>query len=92
MITWDESKRQANLRRHGIDFAGCETVFDHPVITREDDREAYSEQRINLLGWLDGQIVHMTYTERGDALRVISLRQATTHEARYYQKAVSGDP
>ena len=92
MITWDESKRQANLRRHGIDFAGCEAVFDHPVITREDDREAYSEQRINLLGWLDGQIVHMTYTERGDALRVISLRQATTHEARYYQKAVSGDP
>lgn len=30
------------------------------------DRVAYCEQRINLLGWLRGTIVHMTYTERGD--------------------------
>ena len=92
VITWDESKRQANLRQHGLDFVGCEVVFDYPVITRDDDREAYGEQRINLLGWLDGRIVHMTYTECEDALRIISLRQATTHEARYYQKALSKHP
>ena len=89
MVTWDESKRQANIRQHGLDFVGCEAVFDYPVVTREDDRQAYGEQRTNLIGWLNGQIVHLTYTERGDALRVISLRQATIHEARYYQKTIS---
>ncbi len=42
------------------------------------------EVRINLLGLLDAQVVHMTYTERGDLVHVISLRRATKHEARYF--------
>ena len=66
MPTWDESKRLRNIKTHGLDFKGCEAVFDGPVVTWEDVREAYGEHRINLLGWLDGIVVHMTYTERGD--------------------------
>jgi uncharacterized protein len=62
---------------------GCDSVFDGSVITREDDRLAYGEQRINLIGLLAGQVVHITYTERGDDLHVISLRKATRYEARY---------
>jgi uncharacterized DUF497 family protein len=89
VVTWDEQKRLTNLDRHGLDFEGCEAVFDHPVVTDEDSRLAYGEQRINLLGWLQGRIVHMTYTERGDDLHVISLREATKNEARYYFKIVS---
>lgn len=89
MATWDEPKRQANLHRHGLDFEGCEAVFDWPVVTAEDAREAYGEQRINLLGWLDGRVVHMTYTERGEELHVFSLREATKYEARYYFEVVS---
>lgn len=84
MLTWDDAKRKRNIKEHGFDFADCETVFDAPVITQEDDRLAYGEQRINLIGMLAGQVVHMTYTERGDDLHVISLRKATKHEARYY--------
>jgi uncharacterized DUF497 family protein len=90
VVTWDERKRQANRRRHGLDFEGCEAVFDSPVVTNEDSRSAYGEQRINLLGWLRGKVVHMTYTERGEILQVISLREATQHEARYYFKVLSG--
>jgi uncharacterized DUF497 family protein len=67
-------------------------VFDGPIVTIEDSREAYGEQRINLLGWLHGRVVHMTYTERGEELHVISLREATTHEARYYFETVSQEP
>jgi len=89
VVTWDDRKRQANLRHHGLDFEGCEAVFDGPVVTAEDSRRAYGEQRINLLGWLQDRVVHMTYTERGETLRVISLREATKHEARYYFQAVS---
>jgi uncharacterized protein len=92
VATWDERKRQANLRNHGLDFDGCEAVFDHPVVTVDDWRRAYGEQRINLLGWLDGLIVHMTYTERGENLHVISLREATNHETRYYFKVLSHKP
>ena len=84
MLTWDEPKRRRNLKDHGLDFSDCESVFDGPIMTREDDRLAYGEQRINLLGLLAGQVVHMTYTERTEDLHVISLRKATKHEARCY--------
>jgi uncharacterized DUF497 family protein len=92
VVTWDGQKRLANLRHHGLDFEGCEAVFDAPVVTVEDSRTAYGEQRINLLGWLHGRVVHMTYTERGENLHVISLREASKHEARYYFKVVSQEP
>ena len=46
--------------------------------------------RINLLSWLDGTVVHLTYTERGDDLHIISLRKAEKHEIRRYAQEVSG--
>ncbi|MCL2829857.1 MAG: BrnT family toxin [Betaproteobacteria bacterium] len=89
MITYDEDKRRANLRKHGLDFAGADTIFDHPVVSVEDDRESYGEKRINVLGFLDGEIVFLTYTERGEDFRAISLRKATRHEIRHYAKSIS---
>ena len=89
MPTWDKPKRLRNIRVHGLDFEGCEAVFDGPVVTWDDDRKAYVEQRINLLGWLNGIVVHMTYTERGDEPHIISLRRAEKHEIRRFAKEVS---
>ena len=43
-----------------------------------------------MLGWLDGIVVHMTYTERGDEPHIISLRKAVKHEIRRYAKETSG--
>lgn len=90
MPTWDEAKRLRNIKTHGLDFAGCEAVVQGPVLTWDDDRQAYGELRINLLGWLDGTVVHLTYTERGDDLHIISLRKAEKHEIRPYAQEVSG--
>lgn len=90
MPTWDEPKRLRNIKARSLDFLGCEAVFDFPVVTWEDDREDYGEQRINLLGWLNGIVVHMTYTERGDEPHIISLRKADKHEIRRYAKEISG--
>ena len=89
MITWHESKRQRNIREHGLDFVGCDAVFDSPVVAWDDDRKAYCELRINLLGFLNGIVVHLTYTERGDDLHVISLRKAEKHEIRYFAQELS---
>ena len=90
MPTWDEPKRIRNIRDHKLDFVGCEAVFDGPVVTWEDARVAYGEQRTNLLGWLNGIVVHMTYTERSDEPHIISLRKAEKHEIRRYAKETSG--
>ncbi len=89
MVTWDETKRQCNISKHQLDFKGCESIFDYPVVSWDDDREAYGELRMNLLGWLDGIVVQITYTESGDNIQVISLRKAEKHEIRKYQTAIS---
>jgi uncharacterized protein len=50
MITWDEAKRQGNIRKHRIDLADLEPVFDSPMVTVEDDREVFGELRLQSLG------------------------------------------
>jgi len=86
MLIWDERKRRANIAKHGYDFVGVEAILDASVVSWEDAREAYGEQRICLLGWLRGQIVHLTYVDEGECIRVISLRKAEKHEIRHYEK------
>ena len=44
MFVWDEAKRQAHLRKHGIDFARAEQIFGGITLTAEDNREAYGER------------------------------------------------
>lgn len=84
-ITFDPAKRQANLAKHGIDFADCETVFDYPMLSTEDDRAAYGEQRIRSLGLLAGRVVMLVWTARDDdCAHLITCRFATKHETRTY--------
>jgi uncharacterized protein len=84
MFTWDEAKRRANLRKHGIDFVDAPKIFQGLTFTAEDDRKPYGERRFLTLGLLEDQIVSVTHTERGDEIRIISIRKATKHEARFY--------
>ena len=65
---WNEAKRRANLRKHGI---------------------AYGERRFLTLGLLEDQLVSVTHTERGDDIRIISIRRATKHEACFYFSQVA---
>lgn len=86
MITWDESKRLANLTKHGLDFVGAEAIFDEFTLVFEDDRVAYGEARYFALGMKAGRVVALVYTERGAQVRLISLRKATNREQQRYFK------
>ena len=80
-FTWRASKRQTNLKDHGLDFADASQVFDGATYTFEDDRFAYGEQRFVTLGLLQGIPVSIVHTETDDAIHIISFRKATTREA-----------
>jgi uncharacterized DUF497 family protein len=84
MITFDEAKRQANIKMHGLDFIGCDAIWDNFTITREDKRHVYGEKRLVTFELLKGDVVVLVYTERGDTPHIISLRKAEKYEARYY--------
>ncbi len=84
MITWDEDKRLKNIAKHGIDFVGAEVILDHPMLTREDDREHYGEQRLQSLALLEGRVVFVVWTERESGAHIISIRKAERHERKIY--------
>ena len=86
MTTWDEAKRRRNINDRGLDFAGCEAIWDNFTITREDIRQAYGEKRLVTFGMLKGDAVVMVHTERRAGSHIISLRKAEKHEERYYFK------
>jgi uncharacterized DUF497 family protein len=77
---WHEPKRQANLKKHGIDFADAERVFAGPTFTFEDDRADYGEQRWITLGLLGMRVMVIVHTETEDEIRVISMREADNDE------------
>ena len=54
-FTWDKNKCQANIKKHGLDFADAPIVFDGATFTFEDDRFPYAEQRFITIGILHGR-------------------------------------
>ena len=89
MFIWDETKRSANLRKHGIDFMDAERIFGGFTLTAEDAQKAYGERRFLTLGLLADQVVSVVHTERDDDVRIISIRKATKHEALFYFSQVA---
>jgi len=84
---WDDEKATGNLRDHGLAFHEAIQAFrDLFAVERIDAREDYGEERINLVGLCNGTLVHLTYTERGDRIRIISARRAERHEQDDYYR------
>jgi len=90
MNTWDEAKRWRNLSDHGIDLAGLEGFFNGDLLTREDTRLAYGEQRLQSIGVFNGVALFVVWTprgEHGDTPHLISARKAASHEEKaWYQR------
>ena len=84
LFTWHESKRQLNLKKHGLDFEDGESVFNGPTSTLEDKRDYRGEQRFNTTGLLGVLVVVITHTETDDEIHIISMREAEKHETRQF--------
>lgn len=84
---WNESKRQSNLRKHGVDFADAvEVIFDELAITIEDP-DHHDEQRFITIG-TDTKtrvlVVVYAYREK-NTIRMISARKADRQERQQYE-------
>ena len=79
-FTWHEPKRQANLKKHGVDFATAERVFAGPTFTFEDAREDYGERRWVTVGLSGRKVMVIVHTETDDEIHVLSMREADNDE------------
>lgn len=85
-IDYDSVKSQRNVETRGLSFEQV-YQFEFATATFEvDDRADYGEMRINSIGYIGQRLHHLTYTLRGDVLRVISLRKANPREIKHYAK------
>ena len=88
---WDDKKNQLNFRKHGISFDLAMMVFldDNRIEYYDDAHSDPYEDRYIAIGMVRGHItvIYVVYTERGDTLRIISARKATTmEEEAYYER------
>lgn len=83
---WDPRKNKRNIRKHGIDFKDSRIIFDGPFLKIRDNRKHYGEERWIVIGRLDGAIVVVACTYRGEKIRIISIRGATEREKKKFQK------
>lgn len=80
---WDDRKAASNLRKHKISFEKAREVFDADrFLDRMDDDP--DEVRGIRIAEVEGRLVTVVYAERGQRIRIISARKATSQEQQDY--------
>ena len=83
---WDTEKAASNIRKHDVTFPIATRVFLDPFVLEFDADDFGDEMRYNVVGMVEGRLVHVAFTMRGDIYRIISARAAVPHERRQYHE------
>jgi uncharacterized DUF497 family protein len=88
-LEWHARKAADNQAKHGVTFEEAATVFGDPLGRIADDpRHSASEERYVLIGESDKRrLLVVMFTERGEAIHLISARRATRRERKDYEEA-----
>jgi uncharacterized DUF497 family protein len=89
-ITFNRAKRGQTLRERGIDFNDARHVFAGRTMDRKDDRADYGEVRMQTVGYLDGRMMMIVWTQRGIARRIISMRKCNAKEQKKFRVQFQG--
>jgi len=82
---WDEAKREANVKKHGYDFADADLVYENPhKFTISAVRRGESRLQDVAIVEVFGLVLTLVYVVRGYNRRIISFRKASRKERRDY--------
>jgi uncharacterized DUF497 family protein len=81
-ITYDPKERAQTLGTRGLDFEDAALVFGGVSVEIEDTRKDYGELRVICFGLLEGRLVVVGYTQRGEDQHIFSMRKANGGEKR----------
>lgn len=82
---WNPKKAHTNLRKHGVDFADAVGVFEDPRALTQDDMHPDEDRFVTVGLDLLLRVLVVSWTERGEDIRIISARVATRSERRQYE-------
>ncbi len=85
---WDPEKAGLNEQNHGVSFFEAREVFgDDLSLAVPDPDHSEGEARFLIFGQsIDGRHVVVSYTERGNRIRLISARETTSRERKAYEQ------
>lgn len=87
IFEWDDNKAYSNLKKHGLSFSDAPFVLQSDcVVTFQDKRQYYSEERYISLGYLMDRLVVIVHTYRYCRVRIISMRKANDREKKIYKE------
>lgn len=86
MITFefDETKSQANLLKHGINFVDAQALWNDPRLL-EIPAKTEDEPRYLMIGLIDAKHWSAVITYRGANIRLISIRRSRIEEVTLYE-------
>jgi uncharacterized DUF497 family protein len=88
LFEWDEVKAKSNSRKHRVSFEEAMTVFlDDLSITVSGPEHSSAESRFRIVGESRmNRVLVVSFTERGQRLRLFSARKATHSEIKAYEE------
>ncbi len=81
---FDQTKSQANLLKHGINFIDAQALWDDPSLM-EIPAKTEDEPRYFIIGLIQGKHWSAVITYRGLNIRLISVRRSRTEEVALYE-------
>lgn len=87
-IEYDATKDAANQEKHGVSLALAGEIDWPNVLCAADDRADYGEMREVGYTLIGTRLYSVVFVQRGQAMRIISLRKANRREVRIYEKAI----
>jgi uncharacterized protein len=86
---WNPDKAESNYEKHGVTFEEAATVFNDSLsVTFPDPAHSIGESRYVIIGVSRfGKLLIIAHTDREDNIRIISAREATRQERRFYEQS-----
>jgi hypothetical protein len=96
---WENEKRETNIEKHGVDSVQAARILTREHLLRPA-RTVGGENRWKAVGPLQsaeacpengsGALAIVVFTIRGDVIRIISARRASSDARRHYESELGG--
>ena len=85
---WDQGNIDKNLIKHDVENWECEQIFfNKPLLILDDPKHSIAEKRWAAFGMTDaGRLLVVLFTKRGNLLRIISTRDMSRKERKFYEE------
>ena len=84
---WDSRGDRENQKKHGISFAKAQFAFADPNrVIAEDLSHSSGEKRYYCFGWVEGGVLTVRFTYRGEVIRIFGAGYWRKGKRIYEQK------